>query len=111
MKRAGDVIPKILGLAPIQDSNQDRHQEHPPPGTRGSLFRMPARCPECGSEVRRTVLARDQDRRQVKQEKDKQEKDKQEKDMWEAGHEEASPEGDGEEEGDRRGTGAGMSVL
>ena len=53
LKRAGDVIPKVLGLAEqlteTPESNDvGGQQSH-------SLFRMPTTCPACGSEVKVVV--------------------------------------------------------
>ncbi len=43
VRRAGDVIPEIVGVAPESAAKSDRE--------RGSLFSMPAHCPVCGSDA------------------------------------------------------------
>ena len=45
VRRAGDVIPEVVGLAPASLAR--------PEGERGAVFTMPAHCPVCGSDALR----------------------------------------------------------
>jgi DNA ligase (NAD+) len=45
VRRAGDVIPEVVGVAPASTSK--------PEGERGPVFTMPAHCPVCGSDALR----------------------------------------------------------
>jgi DNA ligase (NAD+) len=45
VRRAGDVIPEVVGVAPASLAR--------PEGERGAVFTMPARCPVCGSDALR----------------------------------------------------------
>lgn len=55
VKRAGDVIPKVVGLAAAcsQAVEESGHVDRPPSG--GCDFRMPTSCPVCGSDVAAAV--------------------------------------------------------
>jgi NAD-dependent DNA ligase len=52
LKRSGDVIPKILGLARPPSSSSSSSSEV------GGGFRMPERCPVCGSAVEAILPSR-----------------------------------------------------
>ncbi|HSU21121.1 MAG TPA: NAD-dependent DNA ligase LigA [Variovorax sp.] len=45
VRRAGDVIPEVVGVAPTSLAR--------PEGERGAIFTMPAHCPVCGSDALR----------------------------------------------------------